>query len=127
MARVGPLLMGPLGEQPVELVRPGRRLAGRFAQPQTSAALVAVGIASPAALIATWLTDQDGLARFADDAPRGNRRSAPYRICDLASPGRVQPHLRTPAAVSHRPTAQGRRSSFQRGARNRARAARYVL
>jgi hypothetical protein len=59
------LLVGSF--QPVELDVPG--IASRFAQPQTAAALGSVGIASPAALIATWLTDRDGLVRFAGDAP----------------------------------------------------------
>ena len=59
------LLVGSF--QPIELDI--ARIAARFAQPQTSAALAAVGIASPAALIATWLTDRDGLIRFAGDAP----------------------------------------------------------
>ena len=36
-----------------------------FEQPQTRAALSAVGINSPAALLATWVTDRGGLQRFA--------------------------------------------------------------
>ncbi|MDW6022882.1 spermidine synthase [Mesorhizobium sp. BAC0120] len=41
----------------------------RFAEPAVSAALSEVGIASPAALLATWIADETGLAAFAGDAP----------------------------------------------------------
>jgi len=52
--------------QPIEL--DVARISARFAQPQTSAALGSVGIVSPAALLATWLTDRDGLIGYAGDA-----------------------------------------------------------
>ena len=58
------LLVG--SRQPIEL--DVARITARFAQPQMSAALDAVGVASPASLIATWLTDRDGLTRYAGDA-----------------------------------------------------------
>jgi spermidine synthase len=54
-----------------------RRIAARFDQPEVAAALREVGIASPAALLATWVTDRAGLERYAagalavtDDRPR---------------------------------------------------------
>jgi predicted membrane-bound spermidine synthase len=59
------MLVGSL--QPIELNV--LRIGKRFNQPQTSAALRAVGINSPAALIATWITDRGGLERFAAGAP----------------------------------------------------------
>ncbi len=46
-----------------------QRIRGRFAVPEVSAALRAVGVASPAALLATWVTDREGLERYAGDAP----------------------------------------------------------
>lgn len=55
------MLVGSL--QPIDLNIP--RITARFEQPQTRAALSAVGINSPAALLATWITDRDGLQRFA--------------------------------------------------------------
>jgi len=58
------MLVGSL--QPIELDVP--RISQRFGQPQTSAALANVGIGSPEALIATWVTDREGLRRFAGDA-----------------------------------------------------------
>ena len=49
----------------------------RFAQPKVSASLRAVGISSPASLLATWVTGRDGLEAYAgsvravtDDNPR---------------------------------------------------------
>ncbi|MBN9604025.1 MAG: fused MFS/spermidine synthase [Afipia felis] len=49
--------------QPIEL--DVSRITARFERPQTLAALSAVGVNSPAALLATWITDRDGLERFA--------------------------------------------------------------
>jgi spermidine synthase len=53
------------------------RVASRLDAPGVRAALREVGIVTPAALLATWVTDRDGLARFAantqpvtDDRPR---------------------------------------------------------
>ncbi|WP_420995267.1 fused MFS/spermidine synthase [Cupriavidus sp. 30B13] len=51
---------------PIEL--DAARIAQRFAQPEVGAALRAVGIASPAALMATWVTGREGLERYAGDA-----------------------------------------------------------
>ena len=55
----------------------GARIVARFRQPEVSAALRDVGIASPAALLATWVTDRAGLESYAanakpttDDRPR---------------------------------------------------------
>lgn len=59
------LLVGSL--QPMTL--DAATIASRFAQPQVSAALAAVGVASPAALLATYVTDRAGLDWFAGDAP----------------------------------------------------------
>lgn len=67
------LLMG--SPQPMELNVP--RIVERFNYPPVSNALNEVGIASPAALLATWVTDRRGLERFSagalpvtDDRPR---------------------------------------------------------
>ena len=53
------------------------RISERFNQPETSAALREVGIGSPAALMATWITNRAGLESYAgnarpvtDDQPR---------------------------------------------------------
>jgi len=59
------LLVGSF--EPIVLDVP--RITQRFAQPEVSAALGAVGIATPAALLATWVTDEKGLAAYVADAP----------------------------------------------------------
>jgi len=58
------LLVGAM--QPVEL--DVARISERFQQPEVAATLRAVGIASPAALLATWITDRAGLEAYAGDA-----------------------------------------------------------
>ncbi|WP_186310650.1 fused MFS/spermidine synthase [Paraburkholderia sp. BCC1886] len=59
------MLVGSL--EPLELDVP--RIASRFAQPGVATALGEVGIASPAALLATWITDRAGLAYYVADTP----------------------------------------------------------
>lgn len=58
------LLIGSL--EPLELSVP--RIRQRFEQPEVVAALGAVGVDSVAALLATWVTDRDGLTRYAGEA-----------------------------------------------------------
>jgi spermidine synthase len=67
------LLVG--SAQPLEL--DAARIAARFAQPEVAESLREVGIGSPAALLATYVTDHAGLERYAgnaapvtDDQPR---------------------------------------------------------
>jgi spermidine synthase len=59
------LLIGSF--EPIELDAP--RIAARFDQREVAAALREVGIASPAALLGTWVTDRAGLERYVDGAP----------------------------------------------------------
>ncbi|WP_442963132.1 fused MFS/spermidine synthase [Pseudomonas sp.] len=59
------LLIGSL--QPLAL--DVERISQRFAQPHVAAALAEVGVPTVEALLATWLTDRQGLQRFAADAP----------------------------------------------------------
>lgn len=59
------LLVGSL--QPLQL--DAAKIEARYGQPDTAAALKAVGIPSAGALLATWVTDRAGLARFAGDTP----------------------------------------------------------
>jgi spermidine synthase len=58
------MLIGSM--QPIELDVP--RITARFDQPTVAASLREVGIASPAALLATWVTDRAGLEYYAADA-----------------------------------------------------------
>jgi spermidine synthase len=59
------LLIGSV--EPIQL--DATRIAEHFGRPGVSAALKEVGIASPAALLATYMTDRAGLERYAQDAP----------------------------------------------------------
>jgi spermidine synthase len=59
------LLVGSLA--PIELDAAG--IGARFNQPEVGSAFREAGIASPAALMATWVTDRAGLERYAGDAP----------------------------------------------------------
>jgi predicted membrane-bound spermidine synthase len=59
------LLVG--SRRPLEL--DGARVAARLAAPGVARALAEVGVESPAALLATWITDRAGLDRYAGDAP----------------------------------------------------------
>ncbi|WP_330115472.1 fused MFS/spermidine synthase [Pseudomonas sp. JS3066] len=58
------LLIGSLEPQELDVAR----IRQRFEQPEVAAALGAVGVDSAAALLATWVTDRDGLERYAGDA-----------------------------------------------------------
>ncbi|MCP8466287.1 fused MFS/spermidine synthase [Pseudomonas sp. ZM23] len=58
------LLVGSL--QPLQLDVP--RIRQRFAQPEVAAALGEVGVDSAQALLATWITDRQGLEVYAGDA-----------------------------------------------------------
>ncbi|SNR81557.1 Predicted spermidine synthase with an N-terminal membrane domain [Pseudomonas segetis] len=59
------LLIGSL--EPISLSVPD--IEQRFERPQIAESLREVGIDTPAALLATWITDRKGLERFAGDAP----------------------------------------------------------
>ena len=59
------LLVGSMDPLPLD----ARRIADRYAAPAVATALAEVGVGSAAALLATWVTDRDGLARFAGATP----------------------------------------------------------
>lgn len=59
------MLVGSMDPLPLDPTR----IAKRYAEPEVSAALAEVGIDSPAALLATWITDRNGLAHFAGAVP----------------------------------------------------------
>lgn len=59
------LLVG--SNEPIEL--DAARIAQRFNQPSVAQSLGDVGVATPAALLATWVTDRAGLERYAGDTP----------------------------------------------------------
>ncbi|MBO9515191.1 MAG: fused MFS/spermidine synthase [Variovorax sp.] len=103
------LLVGSFA--PIELDVP--RIARRLAQPEVAASLREVGVASPAALLATWVTDRQGLERYAGDAPavtddRPRIEYAPWVRRDEFA--RVLPRL---LAVASPPPIQGADAGFE--------------
>ncbi|MDN6874922.1 fused MFS/spermidine synthase [Pseudomonas citronellolis] len=103
------LLVGSL--QPLRLDVP--RIRERFAQPEVSAALAEVGVDSPEALLATWVTDRAGLESFAGEAPpvtddQPRIEYAPWvRAKEIT---RVLPAL---LALRHAPPLEGAEPSFR--------------
>lgn len=86
------LLIG--SDAPVPLDVPS--IIRRFDQPQVAHALKEVGIASPAALLATWVTDRAGLERYAGDAPAVTDDDPRIEYSSWVRPGefaRVLPQL----------------------------------
>ncbi|AGW91954.1 spermidine synthase [Ralstonia pickettii DTP0602] len=59
------MLVGSLAPLQLDVAR----IRARFEQPEVAAALQAVGVRTPAALMATWVTDSTGLDWYAADAP----------------------------------------------------------
>src|SRR5262249_36792342 len=59
------LLVGSLSTMTLD----PERIRRRFGEPAVREALAEVGVASPAALLATWVTDRAGLERYAGGAP----------------------------------------------------------
>ncbi|MCP1645489.1 putative membrane-bound spermidine synthase [Pseudomonas citronellolis] len=103
------LLVG--SPQPLRLDVP--RIRERFAQPEVSAALAEVGVDSPEALLATWVTDRAGLESFAGEAPpvtddQPRIEYAPWvRAKEIT---RVLPAL---LALRHAPPLEGAEPSFR--------------
>src|SRR5262249_56087246 len=108
----GMVLVG--SERPLAL--DSERVAARFAAPETTHALAEVGIESPEALLATFVTDRTGLERYVDGAPpvtddrplvehaawvrRGEFVRVLPRLLDLASDVPLPPGDRLHAAVA---------------------------
>jgi predicted membrane-bound spermidine synthase len=116
------LLVGSTG--PMEL--DASRIAARFEQTSVAQALAAVGVMSPPALIATWITGRDGLERYAggaapvtDDRPRieyatWTRRDEFRRVLPLVLALASEPPLvnATPAFVGEVATERSRLRLF---------------
>ncbi|MCB1483441.1 MAG: fused MFS/spermidine synthase, partial [Hyphomicrobiaceae bacterium] len=66
------------------------KIAERFNQPDVKSALTEVGLASPAALLATWVTDRAGLQRYAGDAPAVTDDQPRIEYSSWARPDEVQ-------------------------------------
>jgi hypothetical protein len=78
------LLVG--SASPIEL--DGPRVAARYAQPRCASALAEVGIESPEALLATWVTDRAGSSASRRRAAR-DRRPPADRARGVGAPGEI--------------------------------------
>jgi len=98
------LLIGSV--EPIQL--DATRIAARLARPGMSTALREVGIASPAALLATYITDRAGLEHYAQDAPptTDDRPRIEY-AAGLRRGEFARTHEDQPAAVQSRPRGRG--------------------
>ena len=102
------LLLG--SPDPMEL-NPSR-IAARFAARDVASALGEVGIASPAALLATWITNREGLEHYAAGAPpvTDDRPTIEYATWTRRGEfSRVMPML---LALSDRPPLAGTSDAF---------------
>jgi predicted membrane-bound spermidine synthase len=103
------LLVGSFQPMPLDMTR----IAARFSQPQTAAALSEVGIASPAALLATFVTDRDGLAHFAFEAPPVTDDQPRIEYGAWVRPGELGPVLGDLAQYRIDPPLVGAEPQFQ--------------
>src|SRR4029453_673937 len=62
---------------PIPLDRP--RISARYGRPEVRSVLAEVGIESPEALLATWVTDRAGLERFVGAPPPVTDGTPPLR------------------------------------------------
>ncbi|MFY3550456.1 spermidine synthase [Achromobacter insolitus] len=97
------LLLGSM--QPLTL--DAARIQARYSQPDTAAALKAVGVPSAAALLSTWVTDRDGLARFAGDAQAVTDDRPGIEYTTWVRPREVVRVLPTLLALRSEPPLQG--------------------
>jgi spermidine synthase len=107
------LLVGSM--EPLVLNVP--RISARFSQPGVAAALRETGVESPAALLATWVTDRAGLAAYAgaalpvtDDQPR-------IEYADWVRPDELQRVLPALMAVRTEPPLQAADPEFVQSVR----------
>lgn len=103
------LLIGSFAPMPLDL----KSISERLAEPPVQAALAEVGIATPAALLATWIADRASLVTFAgnvrpvtDDQPR-------IEYAPWVRPDAFVPVLIELFALRHDPSIAGMDAEFQ--------------
>jgi predicted membrane-bound spermidine synthase len=95
------------------LVLNAERIAQRFQQSEVEAALREVGINSPAALLATWVTDRHGLEQFARNARAVSDDRPSIEYSTWVRPGEVTRVLPELIELSTEPPLQGASKEFQ--------------
>jgi len=103
------LLLGSTSPMPID----AGRVSQRFGQPGIAAALGAVGVDSAAALLATWITDREGLLAFVVDAPPVTDDRPRIEVAPWLRPGEMARVLPAVAALASDPPLQGADAAFR--------------
>jgi spermidine synthase len=88
------------------------RISTRFTRPEVAAALAEVGIDSPAALLATWVSDREGLLEFVAGAPPVTDDRPRIEVAPWLRPGEMARVLPTVLAVTTDPPLRGADDEF---------------
>jgi spermidine synthase len=102
------LLVGSISPVKLDVAR----VSERFARPGIATALAQVGVGSPAALLATWVTDRDGLLRFAGNAPPVTDDRPRIEVAPWLRPGEMARILPAVMAVTTDPPLVGAEAGF---------------
>ncbi|HSN72319.1 MAG TPA: fused MFS/spermidine synthase, partial [Steroidobacteraceae bacterium] len=102
------MLVGSMQPMPLDV----GRISTRFARPEVAAALAEVGIDSPAALLATWVTDREGLVAFVGDAPPVTDDRPRIEVAPWLRPGEMARVLPTVLDVTTDPPLRGADQDF---------------
>jgi predicted membrane-bound spermidine synthase len=102
------MLLGSM--HPITLDVP--RIRARFERPGVAAALAEVGIDSPAALLATWVTDRDGLVAFVGDSAPVTDDRPRIEVAPWLRPGEMARVLPTVLDVTTDPPLLGADAEF---------------
>lgn len=103
------LLVGSMSPMPLDV----GRVIRRFERPGVATALREVGIDSAAAVLATWVTDRDGLLAFVGDAPPVTDDRPRIEVAPWLRPGEMARVLPAVAALATDPPLQGADAAFE--------------
>lgn len=103
------LLVGSFAPMPLDLETISRRLA----EPAVKSSLAEVGIASPAALLATWIADRDRLVAFAGSAEPVTDDRPRIEYAPWVRPDAFVPALIELFALRHDPPVAGADAAFE--------------
>lgn len=109
------LLVGSMSPQRLEVPRVTRR----FERPETVAALREVGVDSAAALLATWVTDREGLLAFVADARPVTDDRPRIEVAPWLRPGEMARVLPVVAALATDPPLEGADAAFRAAVQQR--------
>ncbi|WP_260735177.1 fused MFS/spermidine synthase [Tunturiibacter lichenicola] len=97
--------MSPIELNPQEITK-------RFNQPTVVSSLQEVGVKSPAALLATWMMDQEGVKHYVGDAPAVTDNNPSIEYAAWVRPGAIQSVLPKLLALRTPPPVRSADSSF---------------